>query len=115
MEFENLSGYRLGHLNDKKSGVILREQRVTQNLTQQQVASKARITLQQYQKFENNSRNIKTASFQLACRVLEALNMDIAAFFHGDYAFGEEVYAEDGKLKFRKTGRDINEDVVEAE
>ena len=96
MEFENLSGYRLGHLNDRKPGEILREQRVTQNMTQQQVASKAKITLQQYQKFENNSRNIKTASFQLACRVLEALNMDIAAFFHGAYAFGEEVYAEDG-------------------
>ena len=112
MDLEIMSGYHIAHLDDRKPGEILREQRVTQNLTQQQVASKAKITLQQYQKFENSSRNIRTASFQLACRVLEALNMDITAFFHGDYSIGEEVYAEGGNLKFKKTGRGINEDVT---
>ena len=63
-------GLQLCHLDGKKPGNILREQRVVQNLTQQQVADKAKITVQQYQKFESNERNIKTASFQLACRVL---------------------------------------------
>lgn len=86
---------------------------MTQNMTQQQVATNAKITLQQYQKFESDARNIRTASFQLACRVLRALNMDIEKFFDGEYCFGEEIYAEDGKLKFKKTGRDINEDVEE--
>ncbi|MBQ8986893.1 MAG: helix-turn-helix transcriptional regulator [Lachnospiraceae bacterium] len=115
MEFENLDGYQLAHAQRNPSAAILREQRVTQNMTQVQVAAKAEITLQQYQKFENGSRNIRTASFQLACRVLKALNMDIDRFFTGDYALGEEIYAEDGKLKYKKTGRDIRDDVEESE
>lgn len=115
MEFEDLSGYQLCHLDDKKPGEILREQRVTQNMTQVQVATKARITLQQYQKFESDARNIRTASFQLACRVLRALNMDIERFFDGGYSIGEEIYAEDGKLKYQKTGRDIHDDVLGVE
>ena len=47
-------GLQLCHLDGKKPGNILREQRVVQNLTQQQVADKAKITVQQYQKFESN-------------------------------------------------------------
>ena len=76
VKYEDLTGYSIIHM-DKTAGSILREQRVTQRMTQAQVAEKAKITLQQYQKFENGSRNIRTASFQLACRVLKALNMDI--------------------------------------
>ena len=107
-------GLQLCHLDGKKPGNILREQRVVQNLTQQQVADKAKITVQQYQKFESNERNIKTASFQLACRVLEALNMDIAGFVHGEYVFGEEVFFDKkGTMKYWKTKRDVNEDVLE--
>ena len=107
-------GLQLCHLDGKKPGNILREQRVVQNLTQQQVADKAKITVQQYQKFESNERNIKTASFQLACRVLEALNMDIAGFVHGEYVFGEEVFFDKkGTMKYRKTNRDVCEDVLE--
>ena len=114
MEFEKLDGYKICHLDEKKSGAILREQRVTQNMTQQQVATKAKISLQQYQKFESDARNIRTASFQIACRVLCALNMDIGKFFDGDYCFGEEVYlAGGGRLRYRKTGRDVEENVGE--
>ena len=79
---EELNGYSLVYLDAHKPGAILREQRVTQNLTQHQVALKAGITIRQYQKFESDERNLRTASFQLACRVLEALNMDIAGFYH---------------------------------
>lgn len=50
-------------------------------MTQQQVADKAHIVLQQYQKFESGERNIMTCSFQIACRIIEALEMDITAFF----------------------------------
>lgn len=113
MEFESLAGYRLGHLDSKKPGIILREQRVTKNMTQAQVANKAGITLQQYQKFESDARNIRTASFQLACRVLKALNMDIEQFFDGAYSIGEEIYCENGKLKYAKTGRAVTSDVTQ--
>ena len=115
MESGNIAGYQIAHAQRNPSAAILREQRIRQKMTQVQVAAKAEITLQQYQKFENGSRNIKTASFQLACRVLRALNMSIDRFFDGDYALGEEIYAEDGKLKYKKTGRDIRDDVEESE
>lgn len=111
MQYEDLTGYQICHVNDQKPGSILREQRVTQNMTQQQVATKAKITLQQYQKFESDARNIRTASFQLACRVLKALNMDIERFFNGDYCLGEELTEKDGKLCYAKTGWDIRDNV----
>ncbi len=60
-----------------KDYLILRERRVTSGLTQQQVADKAGVKLQQYQKFESGERNLRTASFQIACKVLEALDLDI--------------------------------------
>ena len=53
---------------------------------------KAKIKLQQYQKFESGERNIKTASFQLACRGIEALKMDISDFYHNKCVFGEKFY-----------------------
>ena len=110
MEFEDLTGYSLIHL---KTENILREKRVTMNLTQKEVAERAKITVQSYQRFESGERNIKTASFQLACRVIEALGMDISDFYHGKYTIGEKVYAENGELRYQKTGRLIEEDVTE--
>ena len=54
---------------------------------------------------------IRDSSFQIACRIIEALEMDITAFFQGDYVFGEEVcFSEDG-LRYKKTGKLTNEDV----
>lgn len=108
MEFESLDGYQLLHKN--YSGV-LREKRLVLGLTQQQVADKAKITYGQYQKFESGERNIRTASFQLACKVIEALDMDLTKFFHGDYIIGEPVYSSPEGLRYKKTGRLINEDV----
>lgn len=114
MELKDISGFQLCHLDETKSGAILREQRITQNMTQQQVASRAAISLQQYQKFESDARNIRTASFQLACRVLRALNMDIEKFFDGGYCFGEQVcMGGKGRLRYSKTGRDVADDVAE--
>ena len=82
---------------------ILRERRVTSNLTQQQVADKAGIKLQQYQKFESGERNLRTASFQVACRVLEALDLDIVKYFHKGYAWGEKRFLDSEGWKFEKT------------
>ena len=112
MEFVDLSGFQLCHVDKKPWANILREKRVTLRMTQQEVADNAKIKLQQYQKFESGSRDIMTSSFRIACRVIEALGMNISDFYHGKYVFGEEVYAEDGVLKYKKTGRPVNEDIV---
>jgi hypothetical protein len=37
--------------------------------------------LQQYQKFESGERKLRTASFDIACGVLEALELDIEQVF----------------------------------
>lgn len=106
----DLSGFQMCHLSDDAHD-ILREKRVVLGLTQQQVADKAKVVLQQYQKFESGERNIMTCSFSIACRVIEALGMDITDFYHGKYAFGEEVYSSPEGLRYKKTGKLTSEDV----
>lgn len=63
----------------------LKTRRHELHLTQQAVADKANIRLQQYQKFESGERSILTASFVIACKVLNALKINIEDFYH-DYA-----------------------------
>ena len=109
MDFD-LSGFQLAHVSDDMHGV-LREQRVILGLTQKQVADKAGILLQQYQKLESGERNIMTCSFKLACKVIEALEMDISKFYHGDYVIGEEVYTSPEGLRYKKTGKLTTEDI----
>ena len=110
MEKFSLDGFQLVHLDNKN---ILQERRVILGMTQKQVAEKAKIPLQSYQRFESGDRNIKTASFQVACRVLEALGMNIASFFHDEYVLGERLLDSKEGLRYEKTGKLINEDVVE--
>ena len=110
----NLSGFQMCHVEDKDEPKnVLREKRLILRMTQKQVADKANISLQQYQKFESGARNIRTCSFQIACRVIEALGMDISDFYHGQYVFGEEIYLENGVLKYKKTGMPVDEDILE--
>ncbi|MEA4950221.1 MAG: helix-turn-helix transcriptional regulator [Petrimonas sp.] len=89
MENISLDGFQFVYLNDDG---ILHERRVILGLTQKQVAEKANIPLQSYQRFESGARNIKTASFQIACRVIEALEMNISDYFHGEYVRGEKLF-----------------------
>ena len=70
---------------------ILRDYRHKLGLTQQQVADKANILLRQYQKFESGERNLSSSSFLIACRVIEALGLDISKYYHGKYTLGDEV------------------------
>ena len=49
-----------------------------------------------YQRLESGERNILTSSFGLACRVIEALDMDASKFYHGDY-YLEELKTIEGK------------------
>ena len=64
----------------------LRSRRETLNFTLKEVANRAEIILQQYQKFEGGQRDLRNGTFQTACRVIEALDMDITAFFRGQIA-----------------------------
>lgn len=105
----DFSGYRICHASDKMDS-ILREHRIILGLTQQQVADKAQIKIQQYQKFESGERNIMTCSFRIACKVIEALEMDISKFYHGDYTISEEVYPSKEGLRYTRTGHLTNED-----
>ena len=104
-KIENLSGFRLVAFSDEAA---LRECRAFLNLTQQAVADKAGIPLQSYQQFESGKRKLRRASFHIACKVLEALEMNIAAFHHGDYVFGEQVDIGNGELCFEATGKPVH-------
>jgi transcriptional regulator with XRE-family HTH domain len=69
---------------------ILKERRINLRLTQQEVAEKAGILLQQYQKFESGERKIESATFQTACKIIEALDMDITKFYHREYLLNND-------------------------
>lgn len=111
LEKEDLKGFHTVHLG---TGSMLYEWRVTHHLSQTQVAEKAGITQQMYQRFESGQRNLMNSSFRVTCGLLEALGMDIVKFYHGEYVFGEEVYFdEDGNERYVKTGLKIGKDPTE--
>ena len=103
----NMDGFRLVAMND---GQMLHERRIFLGLTQQAVANRAGIPLQSYQQFESGKRKIRRASFQIACQVLEALEMDISKFHHGDYVSGEPIILKDGEFYFKATGKSVSVD-----
>ena len=112
MEYINLTGFSIAHL-DKDMHSVLREKRLVLGLTQQQVANKAKIAYTQYQRLESGERNIMTASFQLACRVIKALDMDIDKFYNGDYVIGEELVETKDGLFYKKGSRPFNKEIEE--
>ena len=61
--------------------IALKKKRLALGMTQQHVAEKAKISLSSYQKFESGNRNIMTASFEIACKVIIALGMDPTSFY----------------------------------
>lgn len=73
---------------------ILLESRKKLELTQQQVAEKASITLRHYQMFESGERKLSSSSFTTASKVLGALNLDLTAFARGDYDFCDSDITE---------------------
>ena len=79
---------------------VLKDYREELGLTQQQVADKAKIQLRQYQRFESGERNLSSSSFSIACRVIEALGLDISKYYHGAYVIGDEVvFTKEGLRK----------------
>ena len=69
---------------------ILKNARDKLGMTQQQVANEARVQLRQYQRFESNERNLSSSSFYIACRILDALQLDIASYAHGKYILASD-------------------------
>ena len=84
---------------------ILRRTREKLGLTQEQVAELANIHPYQYQRFESGNKDLSSSSFQIACRVLNALQLDISAYWRGDYVFSEETVEFD-QLIFEKKEED---------
>ena len=72
---------------------IIREEREKLGLTQQEVADLASIQLRQYQRFETGERNLSSASFFTACKVMKALGLDPTLYFRGQYVLSGEVEA----------------------
>ena len=106
----SLDGFQTAHFTEHSS---LAERRIVLGLTQKQVADRAKMPLSSYQRFESGDRKLSTATFNIACRVLEALELDIAAFYHGDWVFGEPwVETKDG-LCYKSGGRPVGVDVTE--
>ena len=66
---------------------VLSEARKRLGLTQQQVADKAGVAMRHYQMFEGGTRKLSTSSFNLASKVLKALELDLTAFANGDYLY----------------------------
>ena len=69
---------------------ILKDARKKLGLTQQQVADKANIAIQQYQMFEGGKRRLSSASFHTASKILRALELDVTAFARGEYALNKD-------------------------
>ena len=107
--FNNMDGFQLVAMHDHQ---MLHERRVFLGLTQQAVANRAGVPLQSYQQFESGKRKIRRASFQIAAQVLEALEMDISKFHHGDYVLGEPVEFRNGGVVFKATGKPIDEEPI---
>ena len=75
----------------QSEATVLKKSREKLEMTQQQVAYKAGIQLRQYQRFESGERNLSSSSFNIACRVLDALQLDITSYAHGKYVLsGDE-------------------------
>ena len=72
------------HIQQGENKILLAA-RKKREMTQQQVAEKARITIRHYQMFESGERKLSTSSFNTAAKVLEALELDLTAFARGEY------------------------------
>lgn len=87
--------WQIMRVNDRS---MLWHYREKLGLTQQQVADRAKIQLRQYQRFESEERSISSSSFNIACRVIEALELDPTKYFHGEYVWDDDEKFSLGEL-----------------
>jgi DNA-binding XRE family transcriptional regulator len=64
----------------RKQCSILKERRLSLGLTQEQVAERARIHINQYQKFESGERELYSASFRVGVSICIVLRIDPSTF-----------------------------------
>lgn len=64
----------------QKQCSILKERRLALGLTQEQVAERARIHINQYQKFESGERELYSASFRIGVSICIVLRIDPSIF-----------------------------------
>lgn len=72
------------------------KQREKLGLSQEEVAAKAGIKLEQYQRYESTENGFTSSSLRIVNAVLMALELDTTAFANGKYAF--EPLPEDDPL-----------------
>ncbi len=102
--YEGLNGYKTVNMSVGVRDVTLKEKRLALEMTQQEVAEKAKISLSSYQKFESGVRDIRNSSFEVACRVVTALGMDPTSFYKGEYVFGRPVIFDKEGQKYVRSG-----------
>jgi transcriptional regulator with XRE-family HTH domain len=71
-------------------------QRKKLGLSQEDVAKKAGIKLEQYQRYENTENGFSSSSLRIVNAVLTALELDTTSFAKGEYAL--EPLPEDAPL-----------------
>jgi len=106
----SLDGFQIVHM---RSDGILLERRKLLGLTQKQVAERANVPFQSYQRFESGERKLERASFQIACRIIEALEMNVSDYYHGRYVLGEPLVDSEDGLRYQSTGILVDEDISE--
>jgi transcriptional regulator with XRE-family HTH domain len=80
---------------------VLKNARENLGLSAVQIASKANVSLRQYQRFESGERSLSASSFVIARRILEALELDISSFGKGNDndSSGESITEYREKIK----------------
>ena len=92
----------------KCTNMYLKVRRKQLGLTRREVADEAGVQQKQYQRLESGERDIRRASFQIAYRVLRALEIDMDKFMDGEYRVQELLYrGSDGRLYHFETGEPV--------
>ena len=74
----NLNGLELSTIYPSHLALKLRREQI--NLTQQEVADKAKIALRQYQRFESGERSMSSASLRIGLSICHVLKLEPLRF-----------------------------------
>ena len=86
------------------TGLILRERRLQLGLTTEYVAQLAGIDKNRHHRYEDGRMDIMKAGFEVACKIIRILGMDVEDFSLGKYCEQGSVSIVDGKLSYGVTG-----------
>ena len=77
-EVSNLNGLELSAIYPSHLALKLRREQI--NLTQQEVANMAKISLRQYQRFESGERSMASASLRIGLSICHVLRLGPSRF-----------------------------------